>query len=166
MSISPPPYRDKDLTGQSWQKWFASITDALKTTAATLTSWSSVNKSGSNLTDIETRRHDDLQNLNTPTHTHLTASQYTELTGGGSTSLHGHSMSGTIGAPGQDGQDGEDGLTIPGAAGKDGANGSIGPAGNDGDDGEMGYIMLNPTVIAGGSGLTHPQVLSRVSFRI
>lgn len=25
MSISPPPYRDKDLTSQAWQKWFADI---------------------------------------------------------------------------------------------------------------------------------------------
>jgi len=90
MSISPPPYRDKDLTSQAWQKWFASITDALKTTATNLTSWTSINKAGSNLTDIETRRHDDLQNLNTPTHTHLTSTQYYGLTGGIATTLHKH----------------------------------------------------------------------------
>jgi hypothetical protein len=125
MSISPPPYRDKDLTSQSWQKWFASITDALKTTAATLISWASINKAGSNLTDIETRNHDDLHNLNTPTHTHLTSNQYYGLTGGGSTSLHTHaniSGSSTQGAPC-----------------------------NDGEDGESGYILLQPINTGGGT---------------
>jgi hypothetical protein len=166
MSISPPPYRDKDLTSQAWQKWFASITDALKTVAATLTSWTSINKAGSNLTDIETRRHDDLQNLNTATHTHLTASQYSELTSGGITSLHGHNTSSMMGAPGMDGQDGEDGLTIPGAAGKDGTNGAIGPTGNDGEDGDMGYILLQPINTGGGTGITIAQARAITSLRL
>lgn len=94
MNISPPPYRDKDLTSQSWQKWFASITDAFKsigTAAVTaVSSWTSVDKTGSNLTDIETRNHDDLQNLNTPTHVHLTNGQYSGLVGRTDTDLHYH----------------------------------------------------------------------------
>jgi len=30
MSVSPPPYRDADLTSQAWQKWFSSLFDSFK----------------------------------------------------------------------------------------------------------------------------------------
>src|SRR5512135_2757242 len=129
MSISPPPYRDKDLTGQSWQKWFASITDALKTTAGTLTAWSSIDKTGSNLNELTTRNHTDLQNLNSPSYTHLTGSQYQSLTGGGNTNLHSHDAS-MIAANVIPGRDGEDGI--------DGSNGIDGKDGRDGRDGVNG----------------------------
>lgn len=52
--------------------------------------WSLVDKTGSNLTDIETRNHADLQNINTASYTHLTATNHTDLTDGGETLLHGH----------------------------------------------------------------------------
>lgn len=82
---------------------------------------------------------------------------------------------------GMPGEDGEDGLSIPGAAGQAGAigptgatgatgaaglQGQQGMAGQDGEDGEMSYILLASQVTATGSGLTHPQVLTRVSFRM
>jgi hypothetical protein len=151
MSISPPPYRDKDLTSQSWQKWFASITDALKTAAVTATSWASIDKAGSKLTDIETRHHDDLQNLNTATHTHLTSTQYYSLTGGGETSLHTHnnSASGMRGTPGIDGEDGQDGISIVGPAGRDGIVGLNGINGQDGEDGQDGMSIIGPQGIQG-----------------
>lgn len=56
--------------------------------------WSAIDKAGSNLTDIEARNHADLQNLNTSSYTHLTATQATDLTDGGVTTLHSHSGSG------------------------------------------------------------------------
>lgn len=47
------------------------------------------------------------------------------------------------------------------------SKGSIGIPGMDGEDGESGYILLqSQSVAAVGSGLTHPQVLTRVSFRM
>lgn len=38
--------------------------------------------------------------------------------------------------------------------------------GMDGEDGESGFIYLQAQAVASGSGLTHPQVLTRVSFRM
>ena len=52
--------------------------------------WGQVSKSGSNLTDIETRNHADLQNLNTASYTHLTATNHTDLTDAGDSTLHYH----------------------------------------------------------------------------
>ncbi|MDD5688484.1 MAG: hypothetical protein PHE88_11715 [Elusimicrobia bacterium] len=78
--------------------------------------------------------------------------------------------------PGIDGEDGQDGYPgqqgNPGATGATGAQGPAGPQGMagiglDGEDGESGYIYLqSQTIAAVGSGLTHPQVLTRVSFRM
>jgi hypothetical protein len=53
--------------------------------------WNNVSKVGSSLTDIVTRNHDDLQNINTTTHTHLSSANATLLTGAGDTTLHFHS---------------------------------------------------------------------------
>jgi len=63
-NLSPPPARDPDITSQPWQKWFSSI-QALLAPIATggLMLWVSVSKTGSNLTDIETRNHNDLQSI-------------------------------------------------------------------------------------------------------
>ena len=55
--------------------------------------WALVDKTGSNLTDIETRNHADLQNINTASYTHLTAINATDLTDGGETALHKHDHS-------------------------------------------------------------------------
>jgi hypothetical protein len=53
--------------------------------------WSTLDFTGSNLTDLATRNHADLQNLNTTSYTHLTSAQATDLTDGGDTTLHTHS---------------------------------------------------------------------------
>ena len=52
--------------------------------------WALVDKTGSNLTDIETRNHADLQNINTASYTHLTSTNHTDLTDGGDSTLHYH----------------------------------------------------------------------------
>lgn len=59
--------------------------------------WSLVDKTGSNLTDIETRNHADLQNINTANYTHLSATNHTDLTDGGATTLHKHDHGGMDG---------------------------------------------------------------------
>lgn len=52
--------------------------------------WTNFNFTGSNITDIVTRNHDDLQNLNTANHYHLTQANHTDLTDGGDSTLHYH----------------------------------------------------------------------------
>lgn len=102
-NLSPPPIRDKypvvkDKSGNnyaefpySWQKWFSSVQSLLSSASASgLILWASVSKVGSNLTDIATRNHADLQNINTASHTHLTATNHTDLTDGGNSTLHFH----------------------------------------------------------------------------
>lgn len=92
MTLPPPPSRDKDLTGPAWQKWFSLIKENISNSVVTSSSalWSSISKAGSRLTDIETRNHEDLQNLNTDIASHLTAYQLGELTNGNETSMHLH----------------------------------------------------------------------------
>lgn len=52
--------------------------------------WSIIDKTGSNLTDIETRNHADLQNINTASYTHLSSTNATDLTDGTDSTLHYH----------------------------------------------------------------------------
>ena len=90
--LSPPPYRDPDHSGGAWSKWYASVQELLSPVATGgLTLWNSISKLGANLTDLPTRNHDDLQNLNTSTHTHLTSTNHDLLTGASDTTLHFHS---------------------------------------------------------------------------
>jgi len=75
----------------TWQKWFRDINMLLSplTTGGSML-WSAVSKVGSNLTDIVTRNHADLQNINTASYTHLTATNHTDLTDAGDSALHYH----------------------------------------------------------------------------
>lgn len=52
--------------------------------------WGSLDFTGSNLTDLATRNHADLQNINTASYTHLTSTQATDLTDAGDSALHYH----------------------------------------------------------------------------
>lgn len=81
--VPPPPTGIGIL-----DRWLALLWRKL--TAAGEILWAQVSKAGSNLTDIETRNHADLQNLNTASYTHLTATQATDLTDAGDTLLHYH----------------------------------------------------------------------------
>lgn len=53
--------------------------------------WSTLDFTGSNLTDLATRNHADLQNINTASYTHLSSTNATDLTDGGDSTLHYHS---------------------------------------------------------------------------
>ena len=90
-NLSPPPVRESDVTSQPWQKWFASVQMLLSPVATGgLMLWQRVSKLGSNITDIETRNHADLQNINSASYTHLNATNATDLTDGGASALHYH----------------------------------------------------------------------------
>jgi len=106
-NLSPPPLRDKhpvrkdqgDVTqivgyatfSAPFQRWLSRVQELLSPVATGgLFPWSSVSKTGSNLTDIETRNHADLQNINTASYTHLTSVNHADLTDGNDTTLHYH----------------------------------------------------------------------------
>lgn len=61
MSLSPPPIKDGNFP-YVWQDWFRQVRDSIQGIAGSIP-WSSVSKSGSNLTDLVTRNHDNLQNI-------------------------------------------------------------------------------------------------------
>jgi hypothetical protein len=90
-NLSPPPLREIDHNAPAWQKWFSSVQALLApVSGAGLFLWSGVSKVGSNLTDLVTRNHADLQNINTSTYTHLSSTNATDLTDGGDSTLHYH----------------------------------------------------------------------------
>ena len=81
--LAPPPQ-----TGQPIDGWLFLLWKRLTATGQLL--WSGLSFTGSNLTDIETRNHADLQNLNTASYTHLTATNHTDLPDAGDSTLHYH----------------------------------------------------------------------------
>jgi len=93
-NLSRPPYGDKDFSGRAWQKWFSSVQELLAPIASGgLFPWSAISKLGSNLTDLATRRHNDLQNIQgglVNDYYHLKGADYLDLTDGGNSALHYH----------------------------------------------------------------------------
>lgn len=85
--LTPPP-----LTGIGLlDRWLNLLWRKL--TAAGEILWTQVDKTGSNLTDIETRNHNDLQNVQggaSNDYFHFTSAQHTDLTDGGDSTLHFH----------------------------------------------------------------------------
>lgn len=82
--LAPPPPGQDPVTG----KWLYLLWRRLTQAGQIL--WTVIDKTGSNLTDIETRNHVDLQNHNTTDYYHLTQANHTDLTDGGATTLHKH----------------------------------------------------------------------------
>jgi hypothetical protein len=96
----PPLPVNKIEEGHLWREWFFSVANAINgITAAGSLLWAGINFSGSNITDIATRNHNDLQNIQggaANDHYHLTSANNTLLTGGGDTTLHYHSADRTV----------------------------------------------------------------------
>jgi len=84
----PPAPRDDNVEART--DWFNRVREALSRLSASLT-WANIDKTGSKLTDIETRNHSDLQNIQGGTY-HLSSTDYTDLTDGGTTTLHTHEL--------------------------------------------------------------------------
>jgi hypothetical protein len=78
-----PPFK-WPLEERQWEQVYRKITALLAF------EWGQVSKVGSNLTDLTTRNHADLQNINTAAYTHLTAANHTDLTDGANSALHYH----------------------------------------------------------------------------
>lgn len=99
--IPPPPVTSEDKT--IWNNWYIAVKDAINNLRAGLT-WSNLDFTGSNITNIITRNHNDLNGINGGSATeryHLTATQasavasfdnvkWTDLTDAGDSTLHYH----------------------------------------------------------------------------
>lgn len=86
----PPPTQDAGLG-----RWLYLLWKRVGSTGQIL--WSYLDFTGSNLTDIATRNHADLQNIDSASYTHLSATNHTDLTDGGATTLHKHDHGGMDG---------------------------------------------------------------------
>lgn len=95
MSTFPiPPLNDRtNSLSRVWHIWYDNLRRFLADSTG-LIPWSSINKTGSNLTEITTRNHSALQNIQggaAADHFHLTGVQHTDLTDAGDSALHFHS---------------------------------------------------------------------------
>jgi len=84
MAIQLPPIPNNPITDAFvWRDWFFKVSQILVQNAAI--AWSSLNFTGSNLLDIETRQHNALQDMQggfTNQYYHLTLAQYNSLVTG------------------------------------------------------------------------------------
>lgn len=88
--LPPPPLRN-DVGDFSWLDWYNKLYKYLNTAGAI--SWSQIDFTGSKLSDIQSRPHADLTNIQGGTageRYHLTQAEHDGLTNGGSTTLHTH----------------------------------------------------------------------------
>lgn len=94
MTILPPaPRTDDPKEIEVWRRALKQYLDDIFTLVGgeAKIAWDAVSKVGSDLVELETRLHTDLQNLNTLIYYHLTALEYVDLTDGNATILHKHS---------------------------------------------------------------------------
>ncbi len=95
MATLPPPPSQSPPGSSVWLEWYRQLRDFLVAEGGTIP-WNSIDTTGSNLTDIATRAHSSLQSLQggtTGEYYHLTSTQLTDLTDGGTTTLHTHTFS-------------------------------------------------------------------------
>ena len=83
--LGPPPRVE---SGSVFDRWMTNAWNRITKAGQLL--WSQIDFTGSNLTDLATRNHADLQNINTASYTHLTATNHTDLTDAGDSTLHYH----------------------------------------------------------------------------
>jgi hypothetical protein len=76
--IPPVPVGEKE-NSYLWTQWYLKLQQLLSTSDGI--AWTLLDKSGSALTDIVTRNHSDLQNVEGSGTHHLSAAQHTTLTG-------------------------------------------------------------------------------------
>jgi hypothetical protein len=87
--LPPPPINDQPGSF-TWLEWYRQLRNYISTNGSV--PWYVINFAGSNITDIASRDHDNLQNLVGGTageHYHLTAAQHSALTAGPHNNLSG-----------------------------------------------------------------------------
>lgn len=78
--LPKPPIHDQQFSYQ-WREWLRRA--YVRVADASQLLWEQIDKTGSNLTDLTTRRHRDLQDLQggtTAEYYHVTSAQHTEVT--------------------------------------------------------------------------------------
>ena len=82
MSTTLPPAPIRDQWGNyTWEEWFRILRDKANQSLVSV-SWSGIDFTGSSLTDLLDRKHNDLQTIQGGTsaeYYHLTSTEYTEL---------------------------------------------------------------------------------------
>lgn len=81
LPIAPPPIGEPQGSF-AWEQWYMSLSNLYQTTGAI--PWSVIDFTGSNITDIASRAHNDLQSIqggSAGEYYHLTSAQHTSLTG-------------------------------------------------------------------------------------
>lgn len=76
-NLPPPPNPNTDMSDYSWKDWFARLRDYIVNKGLIL--WSQIDFTGSNITDIQKRSHQDLQTLlggNATERYHMTAAEH------------------------------------------------------------------------------------------
>jgi hypothetical protein len=92
MALLPPTPVGVPPGHSFWNDWYEKLRDLINNNNITVT-WGNILFSGSNLTDIVTRNHNDLQNFqggSANSYYHLTQTQHTDLTDAGDSALHFH----------------------------------------------------------------------------
>ena len=97
-NLPPPPNPDADVNDYAWRDWFRQLRDYIVNKGTIL--WSQIDFTGSNIKDIVTRKHNDLQSMQGGNsllneYYHFSNVQYTDLTDGGETTLHTHKHNNT-----------------------------------------------------------------------
>lgn len=85
--ILPPAPIDAPFSSYNWTDWYKKVRDAINNAGSI--AWSQItNFTGSSLTDLETRNHNDLTSIQggaAGEYYHLTAAEYADMAGGGMT---------------------------------------------------------------------------------
>ena len=76
--VPPPPPVKSEPGSFAWMEWYKTLYDYLNTAGSVL--WSSINFTGSNLTDIVTRLHSSLQSILGTGSYHISAAEATQVT--------------------------------------------------------------------------------------
>lgn len=92
-AILPPSPNGMPPGHSFWNDWYEKLRLIINEIATSIVQWTAVDFTGSNLTDIQTRNHNNLQNIQGGTagqYYHLSLAEQTGLTGGVDTILHNH----------------------------------------------------------------------------
>jgi hypothetical protein len=77
MALMPAPIQEGNFP-YVWQDWFRQVRDTIQGSTGSIP-WSSVGKTGSNLTDLVIRNHDNLQNISGSGTYHLSSTEQATL---------------------------------------------------------------------------------------
>lgn len=150
----PQPPVGAPLNSHVWMEWFRKIYVAISNVA--VVTWSNIDFTGSNLNDIQTRNHNDLQSMQGGApgeYYHLTSAQQTSVA----------NLSTSLAAKQNNIQYQDEGVNKGTAGGITTVN-FTGSGVVASDSGTV--LTVNVTGGGGGGGMSQPQVLARISLRV